>query len=253
MSFNTWTPDALRSEARSWRGRLWRLVEAQHRVSTMKLVETLAEQAVLEAILEETKPPIPPECRHLDYLLSTPFRYGSYPVGSRFRRAGRTPGVWYGAEAARTAVAEMVFYRFLFFAEAPDVPWPDAPAEYTAVAARVEAPRIDLGRPPLDADAAQWTHPTEYSACQALAETAREAGIGLIRYVSVRDPERGSNVAVLTCGAFIASTPVERRTWRIRIGAFGAAAICDHPPDRISFPPDAFPDPRLAEMRWSRG
>ncbi|MDO9306326.1 MAG: RES domain-containing protein, partial [Mesorhizobium sp.] len=43
MSLPIWTPAALRSEARPLEGRCWRLVEAQHRVSTMKLVDTLEE------------------------------------------------------------------------------------------------------------------------------------------------------------------------------------------------------------------
>ena len=41
MSLPIWTPAALRSEAAARAGRGWRLVEAQHRVSTMKLVDTL--------------------------------------------------------------------------------------------------------------------------------------------------------------------------------------------------------------------
>ena len=35
-------------------GVCWRAVEAQHRVSTMKLVDTLAEQSVLESLVEAT-------------------------------------------------------------------------------------------------------------------------------------------------------------------------------------------------------
>src|SRR5699024_5291479 len=124
MSLPIWTPDALRSEAAGYRGDAWRMVEAQHRVSTLKLVDGLDEQAVLETILEDTKPPMPAECRHLNYLLATPFRYRPYPHGSRFRRAGPSPGVWYGAARPETAMAEMVFYRFLFLAESPDTPFP---------------------------------------------------------------------------------------------------------------------------------
>ena len=67
MSRPILTPAALRSEARPFRGQAWRFVEAQHRVSTLKLVDSLAEQAALEDILEETKPPVPDACRHLDY------------------------------------------------------------------------------------------------------------------------------------------------------------------------------------------
>ena len=101
------------------------MVEAQHRVSTMKLVDSLEEQELLETLLETSKPPFPPACRHLDWLLATPFRYGAfYPTGSRFRRAGMTPGVFYAAEGLATAVAEMAFYRLLFFADSPATPWP---------------------------------------------------------------------------------------------------------------------------------
>jgi hypothetical protein len=74
-------------------GDCWRLVEAQHKVSTLKLTDTLAEQALLESLLEETKPKLPEEAKGLHYLMAAPFRYGApYPRGSRFRRAGRTPG-----------------------------------------------------------------------------------------------------------------------------------------------------------------
>ena len=83
---------ALSSDARDLSGRCWRLVEAQHHVSTAKLTDTPQEQRRLEELLEESKPPVPPECRHLSYLLFTPFRYGApYPRGSRFRRAGLPP------------------------------------------------------------------------------------------------------------------------------------------------------------------
>ncbi|MBU7008991.1 hypothetical protein Ga0451573_003974, partial [Peptococcaceae bacterium DYL19] len=68
MYLPIWTPDALRSEARDRHGACWRLVEAQHRVSTMKLVDTLDEQALLEDEIEATTPPLPPDCARLDYL-----------------------------------------------------------------------------------------------------------------------------------------------------------------------------------------
>ena len=102
------------SSSGAYRGRAWRVVEAQHRVSTLKLVDSGREQALLEDILEASKPALPAECRGLHYLLATPFRYAPYPHGSRFRRAGMTPGVFYGAEAVDTALAEMAFYRLLF-------------------------------------------------------------------------------------------------------------------------------------------
>lgn len=253
MSLPIWTPDALSSEAVRLDGKYWRMVEAQHRVSTLKVVDTLDEQALLEELIEETKPQIPIECRHLHYLLATPFRYGSvYPHGSRFRRAGKTLGVYYAAETMMTAVAEMAFYRLLFFAESPDTPWPHDAAEYTAFAAAIRIDKaIDLTRPPLDRDAAAWTHPTDYAACQAIADVAREAGMQAIRYRSARDP--GANIALLTCKGFAKAKPLEPQTWRIRLGAFGVQAIGEFPEKRIEFSRAAFSDPRLKELRWERG
>lgn len=255
MSSPIWTPDALRSEARPLEGAAWRLVEAQHRVSTLKLVETLQDQDVLESILEETKPPVPRECRHLDYLLWTPFRYRPYPNGSRFRRAGVTPGVWYGAERPETAVAEMVFYRILlFYAESPETPFPDDAAEYTAFSVDLASPvALDLTAGAMARDAAHWQRPTDYEPCQSLAEAAREIGVQVIRYASVRDPGKGTNLAVLTCRAFASPAPVERQSWRIRISRTGAQALCEHPRLGVEFPPDSFVgDPRLAGMIWDR-
>ena len=118
MSSSISTPAALSSNARTLAGTCWRLVEAQHHVSTLKLVDSVDEQEQLRRPHRGDKPPLPPECRDLHYLLSTPFRYGAvYPTGSRFRRAGMTEGVFYASETAQTAVAEMAFYRLLFFAE----------------------------------------------------------------------------------------------------------------------------------------
>lgn len=213
MSSHIWTPDELRSEARPLEGPAWRLVEAQHRISTLKLVNSLDEQDVLESILDETEPPMPPECRHLDYLLSTPFRYRPYPHGSRSRRAGITPGVWYGSSMPETAIAEMAFYRFLFYAESPETPFPDDAAEYTAFSADLSAAAaLDLTAGGLADDTARWMHLTDYGACQALADAAREMAAEVIRYGSVRNPEHGANVAVLTCLAFRNPAPVRRQS-----------------------------------------
>lgn len=255
MPSPTWTPDALSSEARELSAKGWRLVEAQHKVSTLKLVDTLDEQALLEDLIEETKPNVPAECEHLHYLLKTPFRYGAiYPHGSRFRRAGLTPGVFYASEQVETALAEMAFYRLLFFAESPGTPWPLDAAEYTAFAAPIRTERaIDLAAPPLDADRAAWTHPSDYEACQTLAEEARKGGVELIRYESVRDPGHGANLAVLTCACFAKPAPVERQTWRMRLSRAGVQAICEHPTKRIGFDRDAFSaDPRVAGLDWNR-
>lgn len=221
----------------------------------MKLVDTLDEQATLEALIEETKPPIPPECRALHYLLSTPFRYGApYPAGSRFRRAGRTPGVFYASARPATALAEMAFHRLLFFADSPATPWPVNPAECTVFSARYRvAAGLDLTAPPFDRDREIWRHPTDYVACQQLADDARTAGAEVIRYRSARDRAGSVNLALLTCRAFASRAPVERQTWRVHLGRSGVRALCDHPSIRLAFDRDAFAaDPRIAALRWAR-
>ena len=255
MSSVIWTPAALASELRSFIGLGWRLVEAQHQVSTLALVETLDEQQVLESLIENTKPEMPAACRALDYLLATPFRYETeYPKGSRFRRAGKTLGVFYAAEHPETAVAEMAFYRLLFFAESPDTSWPENAMEYTAFAAAIDTDRaVSLVDPPLNRDRDIWVSPTDYEACQALAEICRDAGAEAIIYESVRDPSGGRNLAVLACEAFSAPAPVDRQTWRLRLSRSGVQAIREFPIKRLEFAPEAFSaDPRIAAFNWDR-
>jgi hypothetical protein len=254
MSSPTWTPAAPSSERRPLAGTCWRVVEAQHKVSTLKLVDTLDEQALLESLIEETKPPVPPECRHLHYLLATPFRYGApYPHGSRFRRAGLTPGVYYASAAPETAIAETAFYRLLFFADSPSTPWPSNAGEYTAFSANFATEGLDLTAPPLARDRKAWTDLIDYQPCQRLADKARAAAIAAIKYESVRDPARGANLALLQCSALKSDRPVERQTWRIQVGASGVRALCEFPDTRLEFARDAFEaDPRIVEINWER-
>ncbi len=242
-----WTPGALASEARSWAGDLWRLVESQSRVATLKLVDTLEEQAILEAELEGSKPLIPAACADFDYLLATPFRYAPYPHGSRFRRARQREGCFYAAERVETAVAEEAFYRLVFFLDAPGAKRPANPQERTAfrVPAGTEQ-AIDLTRPPFDSQAALWEHPTDYRQCQVLADTAREAGIEAIRYRSVRDPEGGANLAVLRPEAFRATRPEVFETWHLFLREATVQAIREMPRHTIEIPFSAWSaDPRV--------
>jgi RES domain-containing protein len=254
MPSNIWTQGALSSNTRKLEGRCWRVVEAQSIVSTMKLSDTLAEQDAIERLIEETKPRIPQECRHLGFLLFTPFRNGRYPFDSRFRRAGSTVGVFYAAEAVDTAIAEVVFHRLLFFLESPQTPWPANPGEHTAFAVEYATARgIDLTRAPLVADRIHWTHPTDYSTCLDLADACRAADIEAIRYESVRDPESRANIALLTCRAFTQSDTVDRQTWRLHFSSSGVRAICEFPARTIPFARVAFrADPRMAAMQWDR-
>jgi hypothetical protein len=147
----------------------------------------------------------------------------------------------------------MAFYRLLFFAESPQTPWPANAAEYTAFAVTVASETaIDLTAEPFSRDSAVWGDPMAYEACQALADAARGAGCEIIRYASVRDPEGGANLALLTGRAF-SGNPTSRQTWRLRLSANGVQALCEFPERRLEFGRIAFAaDPRIAALNWER-
>jgi hypothetical protein len=209
----TWTPPALASEARAYAYTLCRVVEAQHLASTMRLVASLEEQSSLEAILEESKPPLPAGSAPLHYLLATPFRYRPHS-GSRFRAAFE-PGVWYGAEALRTALAEKSYWRLRFLLDSPGTP-DLKPVPHTAFRAAVRTgAALDLTAEPFLRERTAWTSRTHYTHPQALAHAARAAGITCIRYESVRDPQHAACVAVLSLIVFGRGKPRSQETWFI--------------------------------------
>jgi hypothetical protein len=194
---------------------LWRAVEAQHRVSTMVLVDTLDEQALLEHILDDSKPVLPSAQRSLHYLLFTPFRYPPLPNGSRFR-GPFDPGVFYGAEAIRTACAELGYWRWRLLRDSPQMQ-SIPPVPQTLFRTAVSGQAIDLRKPPLSRRRKQWTDPDDYTACQKLARDARANGVEIIRYQSVRDPESGACAAVLSHTAFVNPMPAESQTWTLAV------------------------------------
>ena len=208
----TWTPPARASDARAYAGDLWRVVEAQYTASTMRLVDSLAEQALLESIIEESKPKLPAGTEKLHYLLATPFRYRPR-VGSRFR-APLDAGVWYGAEALRTALAEKSYWQLRFLLDSPETP-DLGPVAHTAFSASVRARAIDLTRQPLVRERVAWTDRVNYAATQAFAAQVRDAGVPMIRYESVRDPEHAQCLAVLTPAVFHRPRPRHEETWFI--------------------------------------
>ena len=214
MPSNTWTAPAVASEAARSQRRLWRAVEAQHIVSTLRLVANVDEQMTLERLLEASKPSVPESAADLHYLLATPFRYQS-PVGSRFRAPSQA-GIWYGAEALRTACAELGFWRWRFLLDSPSL---DSlgPSPQSVFRARIDAQLIDLTAAPFKRARAQWTHPKDYAATQELAEVVRAAGVDAIRYESVRDPEQACAVAVLQPRCFHPRKPTEHHTWFLNV------------------------------------
>ena len=216
MSFTTWTPPAVSSEARRWRGVAWRMVEAQHVAATMKLVDDQREQDVLEALLDASKPRSPDGTLDLDYLLATPFRYPTRRYGSRFRGPA-DPGMFYGAESVNAASAELGYWRWVFLQDAVDLDRLE-PVAHTAFCVSVAATAVDLRASPFDVDKATWMHPSDYSGTQAFARLARSVAVDAIVYLSVRSPEPSWCIALLSAAAFASRKPGPRReTWYLAV------------------------------------
>jgi hypothetical protein len=108
----SWIPQSLAEHEHGLESDVWRAMDTQDAVATLRLVDTLDELVVLEQLLANSLPPLPPNSGHLPPLLSTPFRYTS-PHPSRFR-AAQSPGLWYGADAPEAACAEVGYWRWRF-------------------------------------------------------------------------------------------------------------------------------------------
>jgi hypothetical protein len=187
------------------------VVEAQHQVSTRKLVDSTEEQILLEELIDRVKPPDLTGGR-FHYLLFTPFRYPPLPHGSRF--GGRHDrGIWYGSMELRSAFAEVAYYRFLFL-EGSSAQLGTVTTALTTFSVSVRTTRgIDLTKSPFDAFRVRIASPTSYDASKQLGDDMRAARVELFCYPSARDAEGGVNVGVLVPSAFGKAKPRLLETW----------------------------------------
>jgi len=210
---------------RAIRGHLVRVVECQEQIATNQLLDTLDEQALLEQLIEHTKPAHPPGSARLHYLLATPFRYPPLKNGSRFGPR-HEPSLFYGSLGVTTALAETAYYRFLFWA-GMDTPPParKLTTQHTLFGADyLTGQGIQLQAPPFDAHTDELTHPADYSVTQALGTDMAAAGVQAFEYVSARDPDRGLNVALYTPDALTSDRPRFQQAW-----------LCETRPDQVRF------------------
>jgi hypothetical protein len=255
----TWTPDALSSNLTELRMQtVWRMVEAQHEIATLTLSDNLADQEVLESILEDSKPPMPPEVKSLHYLLATPFRYKpvdgafTHDKGSRFRQSGSPDGVFYCAAEADTCAYETAFYRALFFLESPGLAYPSGGINLTAFSTTISSTKVlDLTvHPTLKVFADAWENPANYEACQKLASDARCAGVDIIAYKSVRDPRGGKNYAILDQAVFQSRSIDFQETWSCVLSGRSIYMHCLWPKKTLEVPREKLEkDPRYKKSK----
>jgi len=244
-----WTPAALASEFRRYRKTVWRVVEAQHRISTNRLAENSEDQKRLEELAEQAKPNLPKSARGLHYLFASPFRYG-HKSPSRFRRADERPGIFYASEAESTAIAETAYWRLRFFSRSPDFVPGNRTSEHLSFSVAVSTSRaVDLSRPPFDTSVKNWMHPDDYTACQDFARIARKAEVQLIRTLSARDPGDGYNAVIFDPALFAGKEPAYRQTWHFRFEQGRLNAIAAFPGGgNFAFEPEMFGLPGLRQV-----
>jgi hypothetical protein len=228
-----WKPAWFDTGVRARSAMLWRGVEAQHIVSTMRLTDNLDEQRILEELLESSKPALPPEAKDRHYLIFTPFRYRS-PIASRFRRA-HDAGVWYGAEELETACGELAYWKWRFLLDSDGLAGQALYTEHTFFQARVRGRCADLSVLPWKAAAERWRHKSDFSDCQGLADEARKRELAWIRYTAVR-VAGGVCGAALNSDALSIAEPLEQQTWACKTAAAGAYVQRAGRPERYEFP-----------------
>ena len=251
MSSTTWTHARLSSEFRPYVRRVWRLVEAQYVVSTMKLVDTLAEQEIVEALIEATKPAVPPECEGRHYLLSTPFAMRLtqtalasaapvLPLASTMRRKN----------SARPRPKP----PSIGSCSSPNHPPPRGPrTPSNAQASRSRSRQHDRSTSPYHRSPTRASGATRSNTALARTSPPRRARPAPKSCATPPLATQGVCAAVLTCNAFRAPSPRDRETWRIGVGQSGAYALREFPEARLEFGRNAFAaDPRIAAMQWER-
>lgn len=214
MVSEIWRLCAGEKQVRPLQGWLVRLVESQEQVATLQLVDTLEEQALLEELLESSKPPLPESAEPLHYLLKTPFRYPPLRWGSRFGRR-HEPGLFYAALKLETAMAEGAYYRCVLWSGMA-VPPPSGRilSEHASFEAAWKVERgVRLQEPPFSDYERALTDTADYRVAQELGSAMRGAGVQAFEYRSARCPQRGCNVALFTPRAFIEKRPRNLTPW----------------------------------------
>ncbi|MCY1269311.1 RES domain protein [compost metagenome] len=216
-------------------GNLVRLVENQEQVATSQLVDTLEEQALLEELIETSKPRPPAEAGSLHYLLKTPFRYPPLRWGSRFGRR-HEPGLFYAALGLETAMAEAAFYRCVLW-DGMLLPPPSGRilSEHSSFEARFRVQRgMRLQQPPFDEYREALSDPRDYRLTQELGSIMRGQGVEAFEYHSARHPP-GLNVALFVPSAFRDRKPRNLTGW-----------LCETTARYIAFKPAQVPgSPRI--------
>jgi len=207
-----------------YRSDVWRIVESQEHVATLELVDDLAEQTLLEQLLDDAKPKYRSGTEGMHYLLKTAFRYPPLKWGSRFGTR-LMPSYFYASEQAATALCECAYYRFLFLDDMEQAYEKPIRSEYSLFKVLLRSDAcLDLTEAKFSSVQAELRAPDSYRQSHAVGQWAYERGdIQLIRFASAR-AEHGHNVAVAAPNVIRSKKPSVQQRW-----------LCLTKPDSVSF------------------
>lgn len=240
MNGAAWNPAWLQDHAGSLAmENAWRGVETQYIAASMKLVDSLEEQGLLEILLEESKPPAQRKSPGQHYLLLSPFRY--FPQhDSRFRPA-RQSGLWYGSSTLDGACSEVAYWRMRFLLDSEALAADgELITEHTFFQASVRGNAINLMAEPWAGLAHLWKHSTDYRATHALAAAAMAASIEWIQYESVRAPTCALAAVLTPTAVHATSARLERskQEWVCKATLAGVMMIRKNGQGRFEWRPE---------------
>lgn len=219
-----WQASLAGSQPAELSGALLRLVESQEQVATNQLVSSLERQAVLEDLLEATKPRLRKDTQALHYLLATPFRYPPLQHGSRFGTRSE-PSLFYGSRTTQTVLAEAAYYRFVFWQGMAKPPTGKLDTQHTLFGAAYRTRfGLQLQAPPFAEYRLALASPSDYRESQVLGTAMRAMGVEAFEFVSARDPDQGINVALFSPKAFARPEPDFQEAW-----------LCETSGERVRF------------------
>jgi len=205
-------------------GQLLRLVESQEQIATLGYVDTLEEQALLETLLDNTKPHYPEDCDHLHYLLKTPFRYPPLKWGSRFGQV-HEPGIFYGGATLEVTLAEAAYYRLIFWdSMTGTLPKAQIQTAHTLFSVPYQTQHgIQLQKAPFTQAADLIKHPSIYQHTQDLGKAMRKSGVQAFEYPSARSQSDGICIGLFSAKALASVKPSDSSAWWCEVNAQGVS------------------------------
>lgn len=193
-------------------GDVWRIVESQEQIATLGLVANLGQQHLLEQMLDQSKNTLSKEIGTLDYLLFTPFRYPPLKWGSRFGNKSER-GIFYGSQTLATALAEVAYYRLLFWDGMSVPPETAIVTQHTGFQTGYTMNNgMDLTQAPFDSSdyAERLISKADYSFTQTVGSHLRKNNVDGIYFYSARCANSGLNIALFDPATLFLQKPFNK-------------------------------------------